>query len=378
MVVRLALIVVLLLVGAAGYALVERQARLPARADEAGPGIALRRGPFEVSVAASGLIQAVEVIDVGSQVSGQLAQLHVRLGDRVEAGQLLAEIDDRHVRARLIQAEAGLDHTRAQIRARQAQLTLARIQQERVETLAERDSASRAQVDQVRAATETLVAEIDALVAQASAQAAAVEAVRLDLANTRITAPVTGIVTALVAQRGQTLNATQQAPTILRLSRDDPLLLVLRIPEADAERVRAGQSVRFSLLGGGTEAFETRLSLVLRAPTIINEVVYYDGLAHLDGRRHPIAFGRTVQGFVIVQRVDCAVHLPRGLLPGPLDARRPVELVVRSADGQLISRRLALALVDDAAAAIDCEEAERAGLQPTDRLIRARLAGWDG
>jgi hypothetical protein len=52
--------------------------------------------------------------------------------------------------------------------------------------------------------------------------------------------------------------------------------------------------------------------------------------------------------------------------------------VVRSAVGQLISRRLALALVDDAAAAIDCEEAERAGLQPTDRLIRARLAGWDG
>src|SRR3954468_24414421 len=64
-------------------------------------GFAMTRGPFEVAVAASGLIQPFEVVDVGAQVSGLLSALHVKLGDRVEPGQLLGEIDDQVIRARL-------------------------------------------------------------------------------------------------------------------------------------------------------------------------------------------------------------------------------------------------------------------------------------
>ena len=92
-------------------------------------GFALTRGPFEVAVAASGLIQPFEVVDVGAQVSGQLANLRVKLGDRVKPGQLLAEIDDRRIKARLAQGEAVIENLRAQINAKQAQLAHARAQQ---------------------------------------------------------------------------------------------------------------------------------------------------------------------------------------------------------------------------------------------------------
>src|SRR3954470_19504010 len=85
-------------------------------------GFALTRGPFEVTIASSGLIQAFEVVDVGAQVSGQLANLWVKLGDRVQPGQLLAEIDDSRIKARLVQGEAAIENFRAHINAKQAQL----------------------------------------------------------------------------------------------------------------------------------------------------------------------------------------------------------------------------------------------------------------
>ena len=213
-------------------------------------GFALTRGPFEVAVASSGLIQPFEVVDVGAQVSGQLSNLQVKLGDRVRPGQLLAEIDDRRIKARLDQGEAAIENLRAQIHARQAQLAHARTQQARTDTLSERNIASRAQAELAQTTTTVLAAEVRALEAQLVGREAALEGIRLDLGYTRINAPVDGIVTALVAQRGRTLNANQQAPVILRISRDRPLILVARVPEADTERVRPGMPVRFTLAGG--------------------------------------------------------------------------------------------------------------------------------
>ena len=111
--------------------------------------------------------------------------------------------------------------------------------------------------------------------------------------------------------RGQTLNANQQAPIILRISRDRPLLLMARIPEADAERVRPGMPVRFALVGAPSQTFEGSIDSVMRAPTIINEVVFYDAMVVLDGEQHVLAFGRTVQAFIVLDRMDCALVLPR-------------------------------------------------------------------
>jgi membrane fusion protein, macrolide-specific efflux system len=182
-------------------------------------GFPLTRGPFEVVIASHGVIQPFEVVDVGAQVSGQLSSLRVKLGDRVETGRLLAEIDDQRIRARLAQGEAAIDTLRAQISAKQAQHAHARLQQARTDALSDRNIASRAQTELVQMTTTVLAAEVRALEAQLAGQEAAVEGIRHDLSHTRITAPVDGVVTAIVAQRGRTLNANQQTPVILRISR---------------------------------------------------------------------------------------------------------------------------------------------------------------
>src|SRR5438046_1794546 len=102
------------------------------------PGHLLTRGSFEVIINTSGFIQPVEVVDVGAQVSGQLMRIDVKLGERVEQGQFVAEIDDRLIQARIAQAEAAIENLRAQINAKKAQLGYARAHQLRTDTLVER------------------------------------------------------------------------------------------------------------------------------------------------------------------------------------------------------------------------------------------------
>jgi macrolide-specific efflux system membrane fusion protein len=333
-------------------------------------GFALTRGPFEVAVASSGLIQPFEVVDVGAQVSGQLSNLQVKLGDRVRPGQLLAEIDDRRIKARLDQGEAAIENLRAQIHARQAQLAHARTQQARTDTLSERNIASRAQAELAQTTTTVLAAEVRALEAQLAGQEAALEGIRLDLGYTRINAPVDGIVTALVAQRGRTLNANQQAPVILRISRDRPLILVARVPEADTERVRPGMPVRFTLAGGPSRTFEGTVGNILRAPTIINEGVFYDAMIELDGEQHPLPFGRTVQAFIVVDRVDCAVLLPRRSLPDDATPGGLIKASFRNQAGNVVARVLPLRALNEINGAIACNEADKAGINLSDRVIK--------
>jgi macrolide-specific efflux system membrane fusion protein len=333
-------------------------------------GFALTRGPFEVTIASSGLIQPFEVVDVGAQVSGQLANLRVKLGDRVKPGQLLAEIDDSRIKARLVQGEAAIENLRAQLNAKQAQLAHARIQQARTDTLSERNIASRAQAELAQTTTTVLAAEMRALEAQLAGQEAALEGIRLDLDYTRITAPIDGVVTALVAQRGRTLNANQQAPVILRISRDRPLILVARIAEADTERVRPGMPVRFALAGAPAQIFDGTVGNILRAPTIINESVFYDAMIELDGEQHLLPFGRTVQALIVVDRVDCAVLLPRGSLPDDAAPGRLIKASFRNQAGNVVTRVLPLRALNEANGAVACDEADNAGINLTDRVIK--------
>jgi macrolide-specific efflux system membrane fusion protein len=333
-------------------------------------GFAMTRGPFEVAVATSGLIQPFEIVDVGAQVSGQLSALHVKLGDRIEPGQLLGEIDDRVIRARLVQGEAAAENLRAQTNAKQAQLAYARAQQARTDSLSERSIASRAQTELAQSMAAVLAAEVRALEAQLAGQEAALEGIRLDLGYTRIAAPVDGVVTTILAQRGQTLNANQQAPVILRISRDRPLILVARVPETDAERVRAGMPVRFTLVGGPSQTFEGSVGSVMRAPTIINEVVFYDAMIVLDGEQHVLAFGRTVQTFIVLDRLDCAVLVPRRSLPDDAVPGGLIRASIRKQAGTVVTRVLPLRALNEINGAIACDEADKAGIDPPDRVMK--------
>ena len=169
--------------------------------------------------------------------------------------------------------------------------------------------------------------------------------------------------------RGQTLNANQQAPIILRISRDRPLLLMARIPEADAERVRPGMPVRFALVGAPSQTFEGSIDSVMRAPTIINEVVFYDAMIVLDGEQHVLPFGRTVQAFIVLDRMDCALVLPRRSLPDDATPGASLRVSIRKA-GLAATRVLPLRALNEISGALACDDADKAGIGPEDRVIK--------
>jgi hypothetical protein len=107
----------------------------------------------------------------------------------------------------------------------------------------------------------------------------------------------------------------------------------------------------------------------MRAPTIVNGAVFYDAFIELDGERHFLPFGRSAQAFIIVERLDCAVLLPRDSLPDGAAAGETIKVTLRNQAGHLVVRVLKLRGVNEVNAAIACEDADKAGITPSDRVV---------
>jgi hypothetical protein len=128
--------------------------------------------------------------------------------------------------------------------------------------------------------------------------------------------------------------------------------------------------VRFTLAGGPPQRFEGTIGSIMRAPTIINEVVFYDAIIELDGEQHLLPFGRTIQAFIVVDRVDCAVLLPRHSLPDDATPGGLIKASIRNQAGNMVVRVLPLRALNDINGAISCDEADKAGINLSDRVIK--------
>ncbi len=206
-------------------------------------------GDIEKSVTALGTLQPKDYVDVGAQVSGQLDTVHVEIGDVVKKNQLLAEIDPTVIETRVRTDKANLDNLQAQFAQQQAELKLARLQLKRNQALFK----SRAISQDALQTTETLVAVGDAKADALSAQIAAAQAIYdgevANLGYTKIYAPMAGTIVSQTALEGQTLNANQTAPTILRVADLQTMTVKAQVAEADVVKLTPGMQVYFTTLG---------------------------------------------------------------------------------------------------------------------------------
>lgn len=227
------------------------------------------RGDIEDTVLASGAIEAFEQVSVGAQVSGQLKSLKVALGDDVKKGQLVAEIDFLTQQNTLKNAEAALANVKAQKQAKEALLRQYQLAFERQKTMLAQDAGSRADFESAESALATTKAELTALDAQIAQAAISVDTAKVNLGYTQITSPITGKVVAIVTKEGQTVNANQSAPTIIKVAQLDKVTIKAEISEADVVRVKAGQKAFFSILGNPEKRFDTVLRSIEPGPTTI-------------------------------------------------------------------------------------------------------------
>ncbi|MGO4910193.1 efflux RND transporter periplasmic adaptor subunit [Pseudorhodobacter sp. W20_MBD10_FR17] len=279
-------------------------------------------GTVEETVLASGTMEAKQLVSVGARVSGQIETLAVALGDEVAKGDLIALIDSQDQQNAVLTAKANLANIKAQIAAKNASLVKAELTLARQVKLVTSDYVSKEDLDAAQAEVDVDKAELDALLAQKESVEVTVSTAQITLDRTKITAPISGTVVAIVNDEGQTVNATQSAPTIVKLAELDTMVVKAEISEADVVHVKPAQQVFFTILGEPDHQFSATVRAVEPAPSEIessdtistNVAIYYNGLLEVDNPDHLLRIGMTAEVSIILDKVENVLTVPSSAL----------------------------------------------------------------
>lgn len=278
--------------------------------------VTVESGDVERVITALGSLKPKHYVDVGTQVTGQLKKVHVAVGDRVERGQLIAEIDPAVYQSRVQSGQATLDKLRAQLALREAELTLARQRLERNRQLLAAKAISRDTVEENEAALKIAQTQIQSLRAEIKAAEAALDSDITNLGYTKIYAPITGTVVSESAVEGQTVNASQSAPVIVQIADLETMTVWAQVAEADVIRIKPGMPAYFTTLGMPERRWHGEVRQVLPAPEIVNDVVLYNVLIDVDNGEQLLMSSMTVQVFFVLAEA-------RGVPLVPLNALQP-------------------------------------------------------
>lgn len=346
---------------------------------------AVERGDLEVSVLATGTINAYKLVSVGARATGEVKRLAVALGDKVKEGQLIAEIDALTQQNALRDAQASLRSAEALLGARQATLVQAELAAKRQRELAAGDAGARADLEAAEATLNTARADVEsqrAMVAQARIN---VDTAQLNLGYARVLAPMDGTVVAIVTEQGQTVNAAQTAPTIIKLARLDTMTIKARISEADVPRVKPGMPVHFSLLGEPDRRIQATLRAVEPGDTTLADssattstssstsgttnAIYYNGIFDVPNPDGTLRINMTAQATIVLAQAKAALTIPvaaLGAREGSGGDRHKVRVL--GADGRIEDRVVRVGLNNRVRAQV------LDGLKEGERVVTAEAA----
>jgi macrolide-specific efflux system membrane fusion protein len=280
-------------------------------------GVEVRRGDIEDLVTATGALQPRDYVDVGAQVSGQLEKIHVEVGQTVKEGDLLAEIDAEQSAARVDASLAQARSLAAQLEQRRLSLAKAERDLDRLRNLVAEEAAT---VESLQNA-ETEVADVKAQIAQLRAQIDQLRATtRVEQANlkfTKIYAPMSGTVVSVAAKKGQTLNANQSAPNLMRIADLAVMTVQTQVSEADVSKLSIGMDVYFTTLGGQGRRWYGKLDKIEPTPTVTNNVVLYNALFEVPNENGLLMTQMTAQVFFVVAQARDVLFVPMSALNPP-------------------------------------------------------------
>lgn len=342
------------------------------------------RGNIEQVVEATGTLKPSRLVSVGAQVSGRIETLHVKLGEKVKAGDPIADIDSRTQRNALLSAQAAQRTARANRDAlatdlRQYELTL-----QRQRRLVESQLVARADFDAAKAKVDATREQITALDGEIVQRQTDVDIAQTNLEYTRITAPTDGTVLAVVAREGQTVNAVQSAPTIVMLGNQDVMTVYAEISEADVVHTTIGQEAFFTILGDAGRRYSSTLRDIAPAPeSITNEdtsslaspalsagsrtAMYYNGQFDVDNTDGRLRSYMTAQVRIVLGRAHNVLTIPSAAL-GARAGDGSYTVQVRAADGRAVARRITIGLDDQIQAQV------RSGLKEGEQVVLAQAS----
>ncbi|NNB43747.1 efflux RND transporter periplasmic adaptor subunit [Pseudomonas chlororaphis] len=326
--------------------------------------VQVSRGTIESSVTALGTLQPRRYVDVGAQASGQIRKIHVEAGDQVKEGQLLVEIDPATQQAKLDASRFSIENLQAQLQEQRAQNELARQKYQRQQNLAAGGATRDEDVQTARAELKATQARIDMFQAQIRQAQASLRSDQAELGYTRIYAPMSGTVVAVDAREGQTLNAQQQTPLILRIARLSPMTVWAEVSEADIGHVKPGMTAYFTTLSGGTRRWTSTVRQILPIPPKpLNEssqgsgspnsssksgsgrVVLYTVLLDVDNADNALMAEMTTQVFFVAERAQDVLTAPIAALLGSAESGVQLARVVAK-NGSVEERKVRVGISD--------------------------------
>ena len=319
-------------------------------------------GDIENNVMASGKVKALNTVDVGAQVSGEVTRLFVEVGDEVQKGDLIAQIDQvtqknslsneqasleqseaalQSAQAESLSRQAGLKSAQADLASRQAELRQAQADFSRLQGLLAIDAISqqdydtqgtkvqtaqaavanaRASIDTAKAAIATTAANINSQQAALRKSQTNVSTAQEDLSYTTIRAPMSGTVVSVTTEQGTTVNANQSAPTIVTLADLSTVRINAQISEADVINVKAGLPVYFNIIGNPDQKYDSILKAIEPAPEKISDTsstdaaIYYVGYIEVPNSERRFRIDMTAQVYIVINQAKDTLLIPSAAL----------------------------------------------------------------
>jgi HlyD family secretion protein len=273
------------------------------------------RGDVVQSVQATGTLEAVTTVQVGSQVSGTIASLHADYNSQVRKGQVIARLEPSGLQTQVEQARASLLRLQADAERSRVALEDARVQQRRAETLSGQQLLPTSELESARVATLQAEASYKSAQAQIAQSRAALNQAVVNLGYTTITAPIDGTVISRNVDVGQTVAASMQAPVLFTIAQDLRHMQVnASVDEADIGRIAASQRVTFQVDAYPGEPFSGTVRQVRLAPVVEQNVVSYVTVIDVPNPDLKLKPGMTATVAIELARSDDALKVPNTAL----------------------------------------------------------------
>lgn len=286
----------------------------------------LSQRDIQTTVLAGATLEAQKQVAVGAQVSGEISKLYVDIGDIVQQGDPIAEIDARTQTNTRDTAMTQLKIRQATLESAQASLREAQQKHERQRQLFARGATAKENLESAKTALDNANSSVEQAKLGVRQSQIEVDNAGLNLGYTSVNAPMAGVVISVAVEQGQTVNAVQAAPTIVTIAQLETMTVKAEIAEADVNKVHAGMTAFFYLLGDERTRYDTTLLSIDPAPTNISNnqtstqnAIYYYGKMQVDNPDGRLRIGMTANTQIVVASAENVLSVPMTALQKQLD-----------------------------------------------------------
>lgn len=276
--------------------------------------VTAKRGDISTIISATGTLNPLNEVQIGSQVSGIISQIDVDTNDEVKKGQILAKIDDKKILQELSRYEAQLTSAKAQLASLQSTLKDKKWQYERLQKLYKQSKGkypSFADVQSAQVAYEVAMAEIESKKGNIAEIEANIKGVKIDFDNTIITSPIDGVVLTRSVDVGQTVAASFSAPELFKVAQDlKEMKLVVQIAESDVGKIALNQPLSFSVDAYPHRKFLAKVNKVNFGSTTTDNIVSYEVTINVDNQDLSLRPGMSATADIVVAEKKNALLLP--------------------------------------------------------------------